>query len=181
MTQNRKQDLWQWRHHLFELILYIFLIFMWLKLLDKRLHPMKSGIWGWIPVDSHSFCTHWRAPSHGQRCGFRNRKSPESASSLLLDVLCSGLDFKMAAEWLNRKRTSGGRTLSVVVVLSQLLQLPAQMGRLIHALLLSNLQQHVLLHQLLQPAPLAVPLLNTNTVTVMRKPYIIYQCCQLNA
>ena len=29
------------------------------------------------PVDSHSFCTPQRAPWHGQRCQFRNRKSPE--------------------------------------------------------------------------------------------------------
>ena len=53
-----------------------------LKLLDKKLYPEKSGIWRWNPVDSDSFCTHWGAPLHGQRCRFRNRKSPEISSSL---------------------------------------------------------------------------------------------------
>lgn len=68
-----------------------------------------------------------------------------------------------------RVETDGLRTdrwrltlgVGVVVVLGELLQLPAQVSRLVHALLLSDLQQHVLLHQLLQPSPLAVPLLQT--------------------
>lgn len=49
---------------------------------------------------------------------------------------------------------------SVVMVFGQLFQLPAKMSRLIHTLFLSNLQQHVLLHQLLQPSTLIVPVLH---------------------
>ena len=68
-----KPDLWQW-HHLFERIFRtvkwdfknaIFSwvdyfspppFWMWLKLLDKKLHTEISVIWGWNPVDSRSFC-----------------------------------------------------------------------------------------------------------------------------
>lgn len=54
----------------------------------------------------------------------------------------------------------------VVMVLGQLFQLPAEMSGLVHALLLTNLQQHVLLHQLLQPPTFIVPLLDdTHTHT----------------
>lgn len=41
----------------------------------------------------------------------------------------------------------------------ELLQLPAQMQRLIHALLLSHLQRQVLLQELLNALPVHVPLL----------------------
>ena len=50
-------------------------------------------------------------------------------------------------------------TVVVVVVLGQLLQFPAQVGRLVHALFLRDLQQHVLLYQPLQVLLICVPVL----------------------
>lgn len=61
-----------------------------------------------------------------------------------------------------RHRAVGRRalpTVGQVGILGQLLQLPAQVGRLIHALFLCDLQDHVLLQQLLDPFLVCVPIL----------------------
>ena len=109
-----KQDLWQWRHHLFKHYLSP-LFWIWLSnYLTKKCHPEKNGIWGWNPVDSHLFCTQRRAPSHGQMCycnQFRNQKSPECQFSTYY-VLWYSFDFILA-----KLLKSTARAISYIFVL----------------------------------------------------------------
>jgi len=54
--------------------------------LTKNYILRKVDLWGWNPIDSHSFCTRPRAPPHGQRRV--TAASPEPGSNQPVPILC---------------------------------------------------------------------------------------------
>jgi len=53
--------------------------------LTKNYILRKVDLWGWNPIDSHSFCTRTRAPPHGQTRV--TAASPEHGSNQPVPIL----------------------------------------------------------------------------------------------